>query len=194
MLGLLCCMNEPAGPHGFYDGPVKELAARHLGLIKAILFLLLVSLPGTFFSWVSADNFWVTYKRHYPAEIFLSRPARVEVETRRFSDYNQMPTDEFFEAKVFGSPVSLVVCQAIFRGFVILACGFAMMGVGLLLYRFHRLAKLLYPHLAFYFSTMALVPFLNLLAIFFLLRSALQQMRQMGLRVGMFGIDPARFG
>jgi hypothetical protein len=41
---------------------------------------------------------------------------------------------------------------------------------------------------------MVLVPFLNLIAILLLLRSALRQMRDRGLRVGMFGIDPARFG
>ena len=49
-------MNEPSGPYGFYDGPVKELAARHLGLIMAIFFLLLVSLPGALFFFQQAKQ------------------------------------------------------------------------------------------------------------------------------------------
>jgi hypothetical protein len=75
-----------------------------------------------------------------------------------------------------------------------LAIGFPVVGAGLLIYRFYRLARLLYPQLALYFTMMVLVPFLNLVAILLLLRSALRQMRDRGLRVGMFGIDPARFG
>jgi hypothetical protein len=47
--------------------------------------------------------------------------------------------------------------------------------------------------MVFYFTALVLVPFLNVVVIFLLLRSALYQMRQMGLRVGVFGIDPARF-
>jgi hypothetical protein len=77
---------------------------------------------------------------------------------------------------------------------LLLAWGVPLLGVGLLIYRFYRLAKLLYPQLALYFTMMVLVPFLNLIAILLLLRSALRQMRDRGLRVGMFGIDPARFG
>jgi hypothetical protein len=41
-------MNELEAPHGYYDGPLKELAARHLGLIKAVFLLLLVYLPVGF--------------------------------------------------------------------------------------------------------------------------------------------------
>ena len=90
--------------------------------------------------------------------------------------------------------MSLGLCQAVSLAALLLAIGFPVVGAGLLIYRFYRLAKLLYPQLALYFTMMVLVPFLNLVAILLLLRSALRQMRDRGLRVGMFGIDPARFG
>lgn len=185
-------MNEPAGPHGFYDGPVKELAARHLGLIKAIFFLLLVSLPGWFFSWVSIGNVRVDYRRHYEASSY--GPARVEVKWEDFHDYQKQLKDEFVGVRVFNYPVSLDVGRNTYYGLLTLAWAFALMGVGLLLYRFYCLVKLLYPHLAFYFTLLVLVPFLNLIVILLLLWGTLRQMRQRGLRVGVFGIDPARFG
>lgn len=78
-------------------------------------------------------------------------------------------------------------------GFVIFASLF-IYGVGNLFYRFFRLTKLLYPHLAFYSIILGLLPLMNVIVILLLLWSALRQMRQRGLRVGMFGIDPARFG
>jgi hypothetical protein len=108
--------------------------------------------------------------------------------------YNYSSSEKFVEAKVAGFPVSLGVCQAVSQSALLLAWGVPLLGVGLLVYRFYRLAKLLYPQLALYFTMMVLVPFLNLIAILLLLRSALRQMRDRGLRVGMFGIDPARFG
>ena len=90
--------------------------------------------------------------------------------------------------------MSLGLCQAVSLAALLLAIGFPVVGAGLLIYRFYRLARLLYPQLALYFTMMVLVPFLNLVVILLLLRSALRQMRDRGLRVGMFGIDPARFG
>jgi hypothetical protein len=70
---------------------------------------------------------------------------------------------------------------------------FALYGIFNLLYRFYSLIKLLYPHLAFYFTLLVFVPYLNVLVILLLLWGALRQMRRRGLRVGVFGIDPARF-
>ena len=193
-------MNEPAGPHGFYDGPVKELAARHLGLIKAIFFLLLVSLPGVLLCVLASESGYLRVKRKYPA-VASSYPYPARAPEVRYEvispSYYDSSSDEIEGADFLGFPVGQwyvrshrelkFACQA-------LAFAFALMGVGLLLYRFHRLAKLLYPHLAFYFTLLVLVPFLNLIVIFLLLWGALRQMRQRGLRVGVFGIDPARFG
>lgn len=193
-------MKESPGPHGFYDGPLKVLAAGHLGLIRAIFFLFLVSLPGAFLCGAIAQGSRaceITVKRHYPPEStggYTVRPARVEVFTAGFHNYDQWPADEFVEARVFGFATGLGVCQSIYRGLNISVFGFALMGAGLLLYRFYRLAKLLYPQLAFYFTLLVLVPFLNLIVILLLLWNALRQMRRLGLRVGIFGIDPARFG
>ncbi len=191
-------MNESPAPHGFYDGPMKMLAASHLGLIRALFFLLLAILPVSWlsgFMYFEECDIWV--KRQYPATTssyypYTEQPARVVVEWIPAHKYS--PSDNFVEAKVAGFSVSLGVCQAASLVFLLLACGFPLLGVGLLIYRFYRLAKLLYPQLAFYFTMLILVPFLNLIAILLLLRSALRQMRERGLRVGMFGIDPARFG
>jgi len=191
-------MNESPGPHGFYDGPMKFLAGCHLGLIRAIFFLLLVSTPVCLISssfYAYGCRIWV--KRHYPAiegsyPSYSREPARDVEEYIRASEYS--PPEKFVEARVAGFSVGLGVCQAVSLAALLLACGFPLLGVGLLIYRFYRLAKLLYPQLALYFTMMVLVPFLNLVAILLLLRSALRQMRDRGLRVGMFGIDPARFG
>jgi len=191
-------MNESPAPHGFYDGPIKMLAASHLGLIRAIFLLLLAILPVSWlsgFMYFEECDIWV--KRQYPATTssyypYTEQPARVVVEWIPAHKYS--PSDNFVEAKVAGFPVSLGVCQAVSQSALLLAWGVPLLGVGLLVYRFYRLAKLLYPQLALYFTMMVLVPFLNLIAILLLLRSALRQMRDRGLRVGMFGIDPARFG
>ena len=190
-------MNESPAPHGFYDGPIKMLAASHLGLIRAIFFLLLAALPVSWFSgFVYIDQCRIAVMRQYPATSsiypYASTPAREAVEWTRAHYYSS--SEKFVEAKVAGFPASLGVCQAVSQSALLLAWGVPLLGVGLLIYRFYRLAKLLYPQLALYFTMMVLVPFLNLIAILLLLRSALRQMRDRGLRVGMFGIDPARFG
>jgi hypothetical protein len=54
------------------------------------------------------------------------------------------------------------------------------------------LAALLYPHVCLYLTLLLFVPFLNLLVILLLWWAGLRQMRGRGLRVGFFGIDPAR--
>ena len=191
-------MNEPLGPHGFYDGPVKVLAGCHLALIRAIFFLLLVSplvsLTGAF---VAFEQCKISVIRHYPAYKtsyypYREEPARDEALWITADRYSS--SDKFVEATVAGFSVSLGVCQAVSIAALSLTFGFPLFGAGLLIYRFYRLARLLYPQLALYFTMMVLVPFLNLVAILLLLRSALRQMRDRGLRVGMFGIDPARFG
>ena len=138
-------MNELEAPHGYYDGPLKELAARHLGLIKALLFALLIALPGSFF--------FVYLHAHIP------------------EDYSYLIR---------------FACAAF-------AVVFALFGIFNLVHRFYSLIKLLYPHLAFYFTLLVFVPYLNVLVILLLLWGALRQMRRRGLRVGIFGIDPARF-
>ena len=191
-------MNESPGPHGFYDGPMKFLAGCHLGLIRAIFFLLLVSplvyLVGAF---VAFEQCKISVIRHYPATKESYYPY-TEVPARDaalwISAHGYSSSDKFVEAKVASFSVSLGLCQAVSLAALLLAWGFPLAGIGLLIYRFYRLARLLYPQLALYFTMMVLVPFLNLVAILLLLRSALRQMRDRGLRVGMFGIDPARFG
>ena len=190
-------MNESPAPHGFYDGPIKILAGCHLGLIRAIFFLLLaVPLVSSIF-FVCFNQCRISVILQYPASTesyypFAKKPA---YEAAVLIDgYSYNPTNKFVEATVAGYPASLGVCRAVSLTALFLAWGFPLLGVGLLIYRFYRLAKLLYPQLALYFTMMVLVPFLNLVAILFLLRSALRQMRDRGLRVGIFGIDPARFG
>jgi hypothetical protein len=191
-------MNEPLGPHAFYDGPVKVLAGCHLALIRAIFFLLLVSPPLSFLSgFIYFEQCDVKVMRQYPAEKsstypYTEQPARTEAEWIRASRYYS--SDNIIEARVAGISVSLGLLQAVSMAALILMFGFPLLGAGLLIYRFYRLARLLYPQLALYFTMLVLVPFLNLVAILLLLRSALRQMRDRGLRVGMFGIDPARFG
>ena len=191
-------MNESPAPHGFYDGPIKMLAGCHLGLIRAIFFLLLASPPVSLTSFfVGYDQCRISVPRQYPATKsefypYAEQPARAGVEWIRA--YNYSSSEKFVEASVAGFSVSLGVCQTVSLAALLLAWGFPLVGAGLLIYRFYRLARLLYPQLALYFTMLVLVPFLNLIVILLLLRSALRQMRDRGLRVGMFGIDPARFG
>lgn len=180
-------MNEPLVPHGFYDGPVKELAARHLALIKAVFILLLITLPVIFVGSLCNNDAYVRYETKsytsFPGVVTSSTvwgpiaPEGAKIIDYQYAGYT-MGRESFEMLKV---AVPLLVLAV------------ALHGVGLLLFRFFRLAKLLYPHLTFYFTAMVLVPFLNVVVIILLLRSALHQMRQMGLRVGIFGIDPARF-
>ena len=124
--------------HGADDGPLKELAARHLGLVKAVLFVFQITLQAL-------GGMAISAQKH--------------------------------------SMVAYVI-------FAVLS----IYGVGNLFYRFFRLTKLLYPHLAFYSIILGLLPLMNVIVILLLLWSALRRMRQRGLSVGIFGIDPVRFG
>ncbi len=190
-------MNESPAPHGFYDGPIKMLAGCHLGLIRAIFFLLLVVPLVSLVFFVCFNMCRISVIRQYPAstESYYPYAPKPAYEKEVWIDcFDYYPSDKFLEAKVAGFPVSLDVCRAVSLTALLLAWGGPFLGVCLLIYRFYRLAKLLYPQLALYFTMMVLVPFLNLIAILLLLRSALRQMRDRGLRVGMFGIDPTRFG
>lgn len=183
-------MNELEAPHGYYDGPLKELAARHLGLIKAVFLLLLVYLPVGWCGGAVAHDFlpkaeWTISSRSYQSG---------SAENRRYSG-NYPPDDARL---VSYSYAGFAVGKSEYEflrdySFPFLFFLFALSGIGLLAYRFYRLAKLLYPHLAFYFTLLVFVPFLNVLVILLLLWGALRQMRRRGLRVGIFGIDPARF-
>ena len=191
-------MNESPAPHGFYDGPIKMLVGCHLGLIRAICFLLLAAPPVSLTSFfVCFDQCRVSVIRQYPAstESYYPYAPKPAYEAKvLISAYSYGSSDKFVEARVAGFPASLGVCQAVSLVALLLAWGVPLLGVGLLIYRFFRMAKLLYPQLALYFTMMVFIPFLNLIVILLLLRSALRQMRDRGLRVGMFGIDPARFG
>lgn len=191
-------MNETPEPHGFYDGPIKTLAGCHLGLIRAIFFLLLVSPLVSFIcGFMYFEQCDIKVMRQYPATKssyypYTEQPAREEAAWIRAS--SSYSSDKIIEAKVAGFSVTHGLLQSVSMAALLLMFGFPLLGAGLLVYRFYRLARLLYPQLALYFTMMVLVPFLNLVAILLLLRSALRQMRDRGLRVGMFGIDPARFG
>ncbi len=158
-------MNELEAPHGYYDGPLKELAARHLGLIKAFLFALLITIPIFCFLMIGAENARI---RDYADKPSVSVIYGFEVGSR-----------EYYHPIKFALAIAAIVF--LFHG----ACN--------LVYRFYRLIKLLYPHLTFYFTLLVFVPFLNVMVILLLLWGALRQMRRRGLRVGVFGIDPARF-
>jgi len=198
-------MNEPLAPHGFYDGPVKELAARHLALIKAVFILLLVSVPGCLFiASLDRDRGYKVERQKSPySSTRVVVLDNVKVYVYSWSSFlnswssgveYDKETDKIIAYNYGGfRGLSMGWLETLPMVYCLLACGFALHGFGLLFYRFFRLAKLLYPHMAFYFTALVLVPFLNVVVIFLLLRSALQQMRQMGLRVGIFGIDPARF-
>lgn len=184
-------MNEPEAPHGYYDGPLKELAARHLGLIKAVFLLLLVYLPVGFIGAI------VTHDKLPRAEWYIvtsySTFGDIKSEVFRTGLY---PPEGAKNVSYYyaGTPVGKAEYE--FLGHVVpnlFIAVIALCGVGFLIYRFYRLAKLLYPHLAFYFTLLVFVPFLNVLVILLLLWGALRQMRRRGLRVGVFGIDPARF-
>ena len=192
---LLRGMNEPLVPHGFYDGPVKELAARHLALIKAVFILLLITLPGSVFVAAVVDN-----HRSPTYQVERRDGSRVVIinEVYNFSNSYRTQYDKDTDTIIAYNYAGF---RGISKGWVeflevalpFLFCCILIHGLGLLFYRFFRLAQLLYPHMVFYFTALVLVPFLNVVVIFLLLRSALYQMRQMGLRVGVFGIDPARF-
>lgn len=143
-------MKEPSTPQVYYDGSLKELAARHVGLVKAVLFTLIISIPV------------------------------VGIPSRIVYDYLYLYK---------GTRLELDLTHTVL---VIVAATFSIHGVCNLLYRFYRLSALLYPHVALYFTLLLFVPFLNLLVILLLWWAGVRQMRGRGLRVGFFGIDPAR--
>jgi len=163
-------MKEPSTPQVYYDGSLKELATRHVGLVKAVLFVLII-VPS-----VCAAAYFVHkeafYKQRY-IESTGSYPTRIEA---HWQTVHEVTT---FSAWMEGAALVL--------GWVVLAYG-----AGNLLFRFYRLSALLYPHVALYFTLLLFVPFLNLLVILLLWWAGLRQMRGRGLRVGFFGIDPAR--
>ena len=153
-------MKEPSTPQVYYDGSLKELATRHVGLVKAVLFTLIITIPVS----AALIQFYnVAYFVYQKAEYGY---AYVYVKT----EYSDL--------------IRVTVAT--------LAAGFMIHGVCNLLYRFYRLSALLYPHVAVYFTLLLFVPFLNLLVILLLWWAGLRQMRGRGLRVGFFGIDPAR--
>jgi len=175
-------MSEPEAPHGYYDGPVKELALRHLGLIKAVFLLMLVYLPVGFIG----------------AEVAHYKLPRAEWTSNSYNSYRNWGRSPPEDARSVtysyaGYPLGKAEYEFLSQHVPNLFMTFLLFGFGLMIYRFHRLAKLLYPHLASYFTVMCLVPGLNLVVVLLLLRSALYQMRSRGMRVGAFGIDPARF-
>jgi hypothetical protein len=147
-------MKESSAPHVHYDGSLKELAARHVGLVKAILFVLTI-VPA---AWGVAA---------FLHQVVFYVPWNAQTEETALSVWMKA-----------GSSILGMTC--------------ILYGFGTLLFRFYRLAALLYPHVALYFMLLVLVPFLNILAILLLWRSGLKQMRAHGLRLGFFGIDPAR--
>ena len=146
-------MKEPSAPQVYYDGSLKELATRHVGLVKAVLFTLIISAPLSLGPVAFFEN-----SHHW------SQPAQ-----KYIYDYPEMMSWSIGFA-------CLVILHAIVN----------------LLYRFYRLTALLYPHVCLYFTLLLFVPFLNLLVILLLWWAGVRQMRGRGLRVGFFGIDPAR--
>ncbi len=179
--------NELEAPHGYYDGPLKELAARHLGLIKAVFLLLLVYLPVGFIGGtgvLSRASWTIVETYDYPKR----------TEEKRDWSYHHPPKDaKSVSYSYAGFSVGKEEYEFIYDNAPRLFLAILLCGFGFLTYRFYRLAKLLYPHLASCFTLLVFFPFLNVLAILLLLRTALRQMRRRGLRVGVFGIDPARF-
>jgi hypothetical protein len=147
-------MKEPNPPQPFFDGSLKELAARHFGLVKAILFVLSI-VPAA----------WGVAAFLHQVVFYVPWDARAQ----------ETALSVWMKG---GSSILGITC--------------ILYGFGNLLFRSYRLAALLYPHVAVYFMLLVLVPFLNILVVLLLWRSALKQMRAHGLRVGFFGIDPAR--
>jgi hypothetical protein len=146
-------MKEPNAPQAFFDGSLKELAARHLGLIKAVLFMLIVAAPLSvgLIAFFEDKRHWDAGSNSYVYDFPLLRP--------------------------WGF------------GLAFLLSAYAVLN---LLFRFYRLAALLYPHVCLYFTLMLLVPFLNILVILLIWWIGVRQMGTRGLRVGLFGIDPAK--
>jgi uncharacterized oligopeptide transporter (OPT) family protein len=147
-------MKEPSAPHVHYDGSLKELATRHVGLVKAILFVLTI-VPAA----------WGVAAFLHQVVFYVPWDARA----------HETALSVWMKG---GSSILGITC--------------ILYGFGNLLFRFYRLAALLYPHVALYFMLLVLVPFLNIMVILLLCRSGLKQMRARGLHVGFFGIDPAR--
>lgn len=197
-------MKEPSAPHVHYDGSLKELATRHVGLVRAVFFALLVALPLSIFAFNFSENYcrrsirdnkeYMEYKAAWVAwQKVHSDPHRP------FYDY--IPPDPGFLdlddlPGVFEIPLYLyvptensdpIIALAHGSGVFLLLC--AMLN---LLYRFNGLAALLFPHVGVYFTLMLLVPFLNVIVLLLLWWFGVRRMRDRGLRAGFFGVDPAR--
>jgi hypothetical protein len=158
-------MKEPIAPQATYDGSLKELAKAHLGLVKAVLFVLIITIP-------------LSIACHWLVE-YAFRNAHYHGSASGFGYYSYSYDDTLYSKalRVLGG---ILMFAVVLKGSVTL------------LLRFHRLAQLLLPHVAWYFTVLVLVPGLNLLVILLLWWSALAQMRMRGVRVGLFGIEPAR--
>jgi hypothetical protein len=197
-------MKEPVAPQPFFDGSLKELATRHLGLVRAVFFALLVALPLSIF----ALNFSESYCRRLIRDNkdYMEYKAAWVAWQKVHSDphkpfYDYIPPDPGLPdlddlPGVFETPLYLYVPTENSDLIIALARGSAVFlllcATVNLLYRFNGLAVLLFPHVGVYFTLMLFVPFLNILVILLLCRAGLKQMRARGLRVGFFGIDPAR--
>ena len=158
-------MKEPSAPQVTYDGSLKELAARHLALVKTVLFTLIITIPLTL------GLVWVVDEAYRRTQYISSSSGYGHY----IYSYEDTVYANFFRVS---------------SG--ILATVLVLHGVISLFLRFYRLAHLLYPHVAWYFTVLLLAPGLNLLVILLLWWAGLKQMRARGLSVGFFGIDPAR--
>ena len=197
-------MKEPSAPQVTYDGSLKELAARHVGLVKAVLFALLIAIPLSISALYFSENYFMRYISD-SKEYIEYREAWVEWQkahpdpNKPFYKYTKPHPLLDFETigeTVFETPLHVYVPTAKSDLIIAVARGsgvlLLLLGLLNLLYRFYRLAASLYSHVCLYFTLLLLVPFLNLLVILLLWWAGLKQMRARGLSVSFFGIDPAR--
>lgn len=199
-------MKEPSTPRATYDGSLKELAKAHVGLVKALLFFLIITIPASavciFFSQHHQMRHIVTYEDEQDYE-------RAWLAWQKEHNDPKMPfyglkspepgipqIKSSFPGVIAINPEYLYVPTAYSDLLIgcakILAVFLILHGIGNLLCWFHRLSTLLYSHVAWYLTVLVLVPGVNLLVILALWRSGLKQMRGRGLQVGIFGIDPAK--
>lgn len=190
-------------PRVTYDGSLKDLATRHVGLVKAVLFGLLVAIPLSISALYFSENYSKRYikdDKEYKEykEAWVGWQKAHHDPDKPFYNYTPPPSPllDFDVPGVFVTPLyeyvptensDLIIAVARGSGVLLL-----LFGVLNLLYRFYRLAASLYSHVCLYFTLLLFVPFLNLLIILLLWWAGLKQMRARGLSVGFFGIDPAR--
>jgi hypothetical protein len=197
-------MKEPSAPQVTYDGSLKELAARHVGLVKAVLFALLIATPLSISALYFSENYskrhiknnkdykeykeaWVGWQKahHDPDKPFYNYTPPPSP----LLDFDDLPGEFVTPLHEYVPTANSDLIIAVARGSGVLLL---LLGVLNLLYRFYRLAASLYSHVCLYFTLLLFVPFLNLLVILLLWWAGLRQMRARGLSVGFFGIDPAR--